>query len=137
MTPGLSPPLASLGLPLHSSSPSNSASQWLKPHVPARSGFPSAHALALRWQFPRACQAQQPEASTRCFLDRPFHLCRHSVAKLCPALCGPMGCSIPSSHVLHYLPEFAHTHVHRVSDAFPPSHPLLSTSPLAFNLSQH
>ena len=38
--------------------------------------------------------------------------------------------------VLHYLPEFAQTHVHRVSDAIQPSHPLLSPSPPAFNLSQ-
>ena len=36
-----------------------------------------------------------------------------------------------------YLPQFAQTHVHWVNDAIQPSHPLLSTSPLAFNLSQH
>ena len=33
-------------------------------------------------------------------------------------------------------PEFTQTHVHRVSDAIRPSHPLTSPSP-AFNLSQH
>ena len=33
--------------------------------------------------------------------------------------------------------ELAQTHVHWVSDAIPPSHPLLSPSPPAFNLSQH
>ena len=32
--------------------------------------------------------------------------------------------------------ELAQTHVHRVSDAIQPSHPLLSPSPPAFNLSQ-
>ena len=37
---------------------------------------------------------------------------------------------------LHYLPEFAQTHVHRVSDAIQPSHPLSSPSPPALNLSQ-
>ena len=36
-----------------------------------------------------------------------------------------------------YLPEFAQTHVHRVSDAIQPSHPLSPPSPLALNLSQH
>ena len=36
--------------------------------------------------------------------------------------------------VLHYLPEFAQTHVHWVSDAIQPSHPLLSPAPPAFNL---
>ena len=34
-------------------------------------------------------------------------------------------------------PEFTQTHVHWVGDAIQPSHPLWSTSPLAFNLSQH
>ena len=34
-------------------------------------------------------------------------------------------------------PEFAQTHVHRVSDAIQPSHPLSSSSPPAFNLSQY
>ena len=60
-----------------------------------------------------------------------------SVAKLCPTLCDPMNCSIPGFLVLHYLPEFAQTHVHWVSDAIQPSHPLLSLPPLAFNLFQH
>ena len=35
------------------------------------------------------------------------------------------------------LPEFSQIHVHQVSDAIQPSHPLLSPSPPAFNLSQH
>ena len=39
--------------------------------------------------------------------------------------------------VHHQLPEFTQTHVHWVSDAIQPSRPLSSTSPLAFNLSQH
>ena len=39
--------------------------------------------------------------------------------------------------VLHCLPEFVQTHVHWVSDAIQPSHPLPPSSPLAFNLSQH
>ena len=49
----------------------------------------------------------------------------------------PLNCSTPGFYVLHYLPEFAQTHVHWVSDATQPSHPLLPPSPLAFNLSQH
>ena len=39
--------------------------------------------------------------------------------------------------VHHQLPEFTQTHVHRVSDAIQPSHPLSSTSPPAPNPSQH
>ena len=51
-----------------------------------------------------------------------------------PTLCDPMGCSMP---VHHQLPEFTQTHVHWVSDAIQPSHPLSSPSPLAFNFCQH
>ena len=40
-------------------------------------------------------------------------------------------------HVHHQLPELPQTHVHRVGDAIQPSHPLLSLSSPAFNLSQH
>ena len=51
--------------------------------------------------------------------------------------CNPMDCSMSGFSVLHYLPEFAQTHVHWVSDAIQPSHPLLSPFPPAFNHSQH
>ena len=59
-----------------------------------------------------------------------------SVAQLCLTLCDPMDCSTPGFPVLHQLPELTQTHVHRVSDAIQPSHPLSSHSPPAFNLSQ-
>ena len=59
-----------------------------------------------------------------------------SVAKSCPTLCDPMNSSTPGFSVLRYLPEFAQTNVHWVSDAIQPSHSLLSSS-LALNLSQH
>ena len=60
-----------------------------------------------------------------------------SVTQSCPTLCDPMDCSTPGLPVHHQLPEFTQTHVHRVSDAIQPSHPLSSPSPSAFNLSQH
>ena len=60
-----------------------------------------------------------------------------SVTKSCPTHYKPMDYSTPGLPVLHYLPEFAQTHVHWVGDAIQPSHPLLSSSPPAFNLSQH
>ena len=60
-----------------------------------------------------------------------------SVAQSCPTLCDPMNRSMPGLSVHHQLPEFTQTHVHRVGDAIQPSHPLLSPSPPAFNLSQH
>ena len=48
-----------------------------------------------------------------------------------------MDCIMPGFPVLHYLLEFAQTHVHQANDAIQPSHPLLPTSPPALNLSQH
>ena len=63
------------------------------------------------------------------------HCC--SVAQWWPTLCDPVDCSTPGLPVLHCLPEFAQIHVHWVSDAISPSHPLLLPSPFAFNLSQH
>ena len=47
-----------------------------------------------------------------------------------------MGCSSPGLPVHHQLLEFTETYVHSVGDAIQPSHPLLSPSPPAFNLSQ-
>ena len=60
-----------------------------------------------------------------------------SVAQSCPTLCDPMNPSTPGLPVHHQLPEFTQTHVHRVSDAIQPSHPLSSPSPPAPNPSQH
>ena len=60
-----------------------------------------------------------------------------SVTQLCPTLCDPMNCSTPGLPIHHQLPEFTQTHVHRVSDAIQPSHPLSSPSPPAPNHSQH
>ena len=54
-----------------------------------------------------------------------------SVAQSCPTLCDPMNLSTPGLPVHHQLPEFTQTHVHQVSDANQPSHPLLSAFPPA------
>ena len=66
-----------------------------------------------------------------------LYICCSSVTKSCPTLCEPMDYSTPGFPVLHCLLEFAQTHVHWVSNAIQPSHPLSSPSPPAFNLSQH
>ena len=60
-----------------------------------------------------------------------------SVAQPCLTLCDPMNCSTPGLPVHHQLPEFTQTHVHWVSDAIQPSHPLSSPSPPAPSPSQH
>ena len=67
-----------------------------------------------------------------------FHLTQFSsVAQSCLTFCNPMYCSTPGLPVHHQLLEFIETHVHWVSDAIQPSHPLSSPSFPAFNLSQH
>ena len=60
-----------------------------------------------------------------------------SVDQSCLTLCDPMDCSTPGLPVHHQLPELTQTHVHWVSDAIQPSHPLSSPSPPTFNLSQY
>ena len=63
--------------------------------------------------------------------------CCCSVAQSCPTLCDPRDCSTPGPPVHHQFPELAQTHVHQVSDAIQPFHPLQSPSPPALNLSQY
>ena len=60
-----------------------------------------------------------------------------SVTQSCLTLCDPMNRSTPGLPVHHQLPESTQTHIHRVSDAIQPSHPLSSPSPPASNSSQH
>ena len=50
-----------------------------------------------------------------------------SVAQSCPTLSNPMDCNTPGFPVHHQLPEFTQTHLHWVSDAIQPSHPLSSS----------
>ena len=59
------------------------------------------------------------------------------VTQSCLTLCDPKDCSTPGlpAHPQHL--ELTQTHVHQVSDAIQPSHPLSSPSPPTFNLSQH
>ena len=53
-----------------------------------------------------------------------------SVTQSCLTLCDAMNHSTPGLPVHHQLPEFTQTHVHRVSDAIQPSHPLLLLPPI-------
>ena len=66
-----------------------------------------------------------------------YYLYFSSVTQSCLTICDPMERSTPGLSVHCQLPEFTQTHVHWVSDAIQPSHPLSSPSPLALNLSQH
>ena len=71
-----------------------------------------------------------------CFDDRSF-VQFSSVTQSCPTLCDPMNHSTPGLPVHQQLLESTQIHVHLVSDAIQPSHPLSSPSPPALNLSQH
>ena len=53
--------------------------------------------------------------------EQGYDCCCYWVAQLCLTLCSPMNCSISGFSVLHYLLEFAQTHVHGVSDTIQPS----------------
>ena len=112
-----------------------------------------AHALqqekSLQWEV----HAPQPDSSSRLLPLEKTHTQQwrpspagkkislsksvSSVTQLCLTLCNPMDCSTPGLPVHGQLPEFTQTHVHWVSDSFQPSHPPLSSSSPAFNLSQH
>ena len=59
------------------------------------------------------------------------------MTRSCPTFCDPMDCNMSGLPVHPQLLKLAQTHVHRVGEAIQPSHPLLSPSPPAFNVSWH
>ena len=74
--------------------------------------------------------------SLRTWIFKVFNSC--SVTKLCLTFCDPMDCNRPGFPVLHYVPEFAQTHVSWVGDAIQPSHPVtpFSSCPQSFPASR-
>ena len=76
-------------------------------------------------------------------IDRQLQDCcragfsQSSVAQSSPTPWDPMDSSTPGFPVHHQFKELIQIHVHWVSDATQPSHPLSSPSPPAFDLSQH
>ena len=68
---------------------------------------------------------------------QPISVQFSSVTQLSLTLCDPMDYSMPGFPVHHQLPECTQTHVHWVSDAIQPPHPLSLPSPPALNLSEH
>ena len=110
--------------PSHKESSSQSIS------ICARSPSPSSHGerQRSRWLLHTQWGALQ---------ERRLELQFSSVTQSCLTLCNPMDCSTPGLPVHHQLPEFTQTHVHLVSEAIQPSHPLSAPSPATFSLSQH
>ena len=117
-------------------------------HLPRGSGGTCACMLSCVQLFAApgtvACQVPLPMGFSRqeywsrlSFLPPGEVVQISSVAQSCPTLCDPMNRSTPGLPVHHQLPEFTQTHVHQVSNALQPSHPLSSPSPPAPNPSQH
>ena len=90
-----------------------------------------------------APKAPAPAAAVHCELIAPqemfttLNYCCCSATQSCLTLCHPMDCSTPGIPVYYQLLELAQTHVHPVSNAIQPVHPLSCLSPPAFNLLQH
>ena len=98
------------------------------PHPGIEPGSPALQADALPSEPPGKPIYQAPSLDSIQF---------SSVAQSCPTLCDPMNSSTPGLPVHHQLQEFNQTHVHQVSDAIQPSHPLSSPSLPAPSPSQH
>ena len=118
-------------------SDSCSLSRWCHPNklssvVPFSScleSFPASWSFPMNWLFTSG--GQSIGASSLASVQFS------SVTQLCRTLFDPMNHSTPGLPVHHQLPKFTQTHVHRVSDAIQPSHPLSSPSPPAPNPSQN
>ena len=89
--------------------------------------------LCQHWEMANTVHRFSPSRRGTVNRDSRFS----SVAQSCLTLCDPKNYSTPGLPVHHHLPEFTQTHIHRVSDAIQPSHPLPSPSPPAPNPSQH
>ena len=123
------PPCPSPTRRVHSDS--HPSSQWCHPAISSSvvpfSSCPQS--LPASESFPKS----QTQLSMHAYASVQFS----SVAQSCPTLCDPMNHSMPGLPVHHQLAESTQTHVHRVSDAIQPSHPLSSPSPPVPNPSQH
>ena len=111
------------------------SSQWCYPTISSsvvpisshlQSFTASLFTIAKTWKQPK-CPLTGGER--RCDIYIQWNIQFSSAAQLCLTLCDPMDCSTPGFPVHHQLLELAQTHVHRVSDAIQPSHPLSSPSP--------
>ena len=111
---------------------------WERPSHPACSSVTIS--LIIFLLFLQKKESLSPVPSTE-YISPPEHLPSSvpysSATQSCLTLWDPMNCSTPGLPVHYQLPESTQTHLHWVSDAIQPTHPLLSPSPPALNLSQH
>ena len=110
---------------------------------PGQNTAVGSHSL-LQGIFPTRCLTLQAGSLLSEPPGRPIYryTCVKNYCCCCPAsqscltLCDPVDRSMPGLLVLHHLPELIQSHVHQVSDAIQPSHPLLPPSS-ALNLPLH
>ena len=96
----------------------NSLVSFKDEEIEARGGY--LLTIAMQSEASQGLGPELPNAKENWFLQVYVtlgrvtftHRCRCSVAKSYLTLCDPMDCSTPGSPVLHYLLEFAQTHVH-------------------------
>ena len=119
--------------PSHPSRLSRALSLSSLPHAANSQQVSILHMVMYMFQC-YSLSSSHPVLPFRKFLSHSVH---SAVTQSCLTLCDPMDYSTPGLPVHHQLPECAQTHVHQVSDAIQPSHPLSSPSPPAFNLAQH
>ena len=98
----------------------NMATVWTVPRqvMGGKNKYPDWSLPLISWHFPTRASSVQSLSRVRLFAT-------------------PMNRSMQGLPVHQEPPEFTQTHVHRVSDAIQPSHPLSSPSPPAPNYSQH
>ena len=89
--------------------------------------------IASSWKQPRCPLADKWIRKLWYIYTMEYSVQFSSVAQSCPTLCNPKNHSTPGLPVHYQFPEFTQTHVHQVSDAIQPSHPLSSPSPPAPN----
>ena len=133
--------------PLHGLTEQGRVAAPTQPQCRSSQGFQSeAHAGAPR-KAPVTKRRPRAVRTRRCRRSRLVHghhlqnAGRESLSTppwlICSLPTDPMDCSTPGLPASHRLPEFTQVHLHRVSDALQPSHPLPPPSPFAFSLSQH
>ena len=84
---------------------------------------------ARTWKQPRRTRTEEWIKRLWYIHTMEYSVQFSSVTQSCLTLCDPMNCSTPGLPVHHHLPEFTQTHIHWVTDAIEPSHPLSSPSP--------
>ena len=93
--------------------------------------------IARTWKQPRCPSTDEWIKKLWYIYTMEYSVQFSSVSQLRLTLGDPMNRSTSGLPVHHQLLKFTQTHIHRVSDAIQPSHPLSSPSPPAPNPSQH